>query len=268
MTDAADSTAAAHPRSLPTEVDTVLQEDDRLELGAVQRLRVHVARGQVDVIGRDEPGATVEAHEAARPLPVRLDDGVLRIGSTDALALGGKAVLTITVQRDAAVEVDGTSASVLISGMKQGLLVRTVSGDVVGDATAGTARLEGVSAELALREHEGRVDVTTISGAATVSGAITRLEHTGVSGEVFLDLEAPDRVEVRTVSGPVVLRLGRDRSADYAVDTVSGEVQLDGAERPKRPGGVRGRWDGPGEPTAVRVSTSSGSVRIVHAEET
>jgi DUF4097 and DUF4098 domain-containing protein YvlB len=232
-------------------------------------VRIRIPRGTVDVIGRDEPGARVEVHEGSkRPLPVRLVDGVLRIGSTAAEPTG-RASVTVTVQRDAELEIDGMSASILVSGMKRGFGIRTVSGDVVCDATAGRARLEGVSGELALREHEGPVAVSTVSGAATASGLISRFECTGVSGDLFLDLEAPERVDVRTVSGAVVMRLNADRPADYTVNTVSGTLNLDGADVGRFPGGYRGTWGEPGaEPTRVRVDSSSATVRIVHRDET
>ena len=260
----ADGTASASDA-----VDAALYDGQSLDLGPLRRVRIRIPRGTVDVIGRDEPGARVEVHEGAkRPLPVHLAGGLLRIGSTAAEA-AGRASVTVTVQRDAELEIDGTSASILVSGMKRGFGIRTVSGDVVCDATAGRARLEGVSAELALREHEGPVAVSTVSGAATASGPITRFECTGVSGDLFLDLEAPDRVEVRTVSGEVVMRLSAERPADYTINTISGALHLDGADVGRFPGGYRGTWGEPGaEPTRVRVDSSSATVRIVHRDET
>jgi hypothetical protein len=89
-----------------------------------------------------------------------------------------------------------------------------------------------------------------------------------VSGDLFLDLEAPERVGIRTVSGEVVLRLGAERPADYAVESVSGTLHLDGADVGRLLGGYRGTWGGgDGDPTDVRVETSSGTVRIVHTDD-
>jgi hypothetical protein len=252
-----------------TLIDTALHEGATLDVDLVRHLRIRVTSGEVDVIGRDEPGARIEVHSAAgHSLPVRLEDGVLRIGTERVLGTASRAVVTVTVQRGAALEIDGTSAAILASGMKEGLTVRTVSGDVVCDATAGRARIEGVSGELALREHEGPVELTTVSGPATASGPVTRFDATGVSGDLFLDLEAPERVEVRTVSGETVLRLGAERPAAYEISSVSGELHLDGAEIGRLLGGYRGTWgDGQEDPTRVRVESSSGTVRIVHAED-
>jgi hypothetical protein len=253
----------------PEAIDTSVREGAVLAVGSVRRLRVHVTSGEVDVIGRDEAGALVEVHEVAGgTLPVRLADGLLQIGADPLFGQGAKAAVTVTVQRDAEVEIDVTSAVVLVSGTKNGLIVRTVSGDVVCNATAGPARLEGVSAELALREHEGTLDITTVSGPATASGAITRFVCTGVSGDVFLDLDTPDQVTVRTVSGEVAVRLGHERPAEYAVSSVSGTLHLDGIVIGRLRGVHHGTWAGPGDnPTRVRVDTSSGTVRIVHTDE-
>ncbi|GAA2753878.1 DUF4097 family beta strand repeat-containing protein [Amnibacterium kyonggiense] len=262
------TTPAAEPNTEEV-VDTAIREGGALDVGEVRRLRIRVTSGEVDVIGRDEPGASIEVHEAAGgSLPVRLDGGVLRVGAELPFGQGSKAAVTVRVDRRAQVDLAVTSAAVLVSGMKEGLAVRTVSGDVVCDATAGRAVLEGVSAELAVREHEGALEITTVSGAATATGPVTRFDCTGVSGDVFLDLEAPDRVEVRSVSGEVVLRLGDDRAAEYAVDSVSGALHVDGTDAGRLLGGYRGGWAGPGnDPTRVRIETSSGTVRIVHTGE-
>jgi hypothetical protein len=268
--DLPDGGARTDRTGTPSEsADTALHDGQALDLGRVRQVRIRIPSGTVDVIGRDEVGARIEVHEGSkRPLPVRLADGVLRIGSTAAES-GGRASVTVTVQRDAELEIDGTSASILVSGMKRGFGIRTVSGDVVCDATAGRARLEGVSGELALREHEGRVTVSTVSGPATASGLITRFDCSGVSGDLFLDLEAPERVDVRTVSGDVVMRLGPDRPADYTINTISGALHLDGADVGRLSGGYRGTWGRPGaEPTRVRVDGSSATVRIVHRDDT
>lgn len=252
-----------------TTLDTAVREGGALDVGPIRRLRIRVTSGEVDVIARDEPGARIEVHEASgHSVPVRLENGLLRVGVEHEFGAGSRAVVTVTVQRDVEAEVDGTSAAILVSGMKQGIGVRTVSGDVVCDATAGVARIEGVSAELALREHEGPVELRTVSGPATASGPITRFDCTGVSGDLFLDLEAPDRVEVRTVSGGTVLRLGAERPAEYTVHSVSGSLHLDGTDIGRVRSGYRGSWGAAGaEPTRVRVESSSGTVRIVHAED-
>jgi hypothetical protein len=250
-------------------IDTSVLEGGSLDVGSLRSLRVQITSGEVDVIGRDDPGALIEVHEAAGGrLPIRLVGGVLLIGAELPFGQSSNAVVTVTVQRHAEVEIDGTSTALLVSGMKNGLTIRTVSGDVVCDATAGRARLEGVSAELALREHEGLLDLTTVSGPATASGAVTRFDCTGVNGDVFLDLEAPDQVTVRTVSGEVTLRLGRERHAEYAVNSVSGTLHLDGRDVGRLHGVHHGTWGAPDElPTRVRVDTSSGNVRIVHTDE-
>ena len=197
---------------------------------------------------------------------MRLDAGTLRVGAVHGGGPATRASITVAVQRDAQVEAETVSGEVLVSGVKQGFRVRTVSGGVLCDATAGPAQLEGTSGELALREHEGAVEITTVSGAATASGAITRFHCDAVSGDVFLDLESPDHVQVRTVSGEVLLRLAPDRPADYTINTISGHLEIDGQDVGRSRGGYRGGWGEPGpDPVRVRVDTASGTVRVVHS---
>ena len=238
-----------------------------LDIDDVHRLVIAIGGGEIDVIGRDEPGAHIEVRSVSGlPLEARLEGGVLRVGALHGLAPGTKASITVSVHREAAVQLETVTGEVLVSGVKRGFRVRTVSGGVLCDATAGHAQLEGTSGELALREHEGPVEVTTVSGAATASGAITRFECDAVSGDVFLDLESVERVEVRTVSGQIVLRLAPDRPADYVINTISGRLEIDGQDVGRARGGFRGGWGEPGpEPVRVRMDTASGTVRVVHS---
>jgi DUF4097 and DUF4098 domain-containing protein YvlB len=265
MTDDAFESTPEQGRTEPTGRWTV-QEPGSIHVDQLRRLRIEVAKGDVEVIGRDEPGAGIEVHDVpGLPLQLRLDDGVLRIGSGH----GTTASITVAVQRDVPLELTGVTASLLVSGMKKGMRVQTVSGAVLCDATAGSAQVEGVSGELALREHEGPLELTTVSGDATASGAVPRFDGTAVSGDLFLDLQAPDHVEIRTVSGDVVLRLGTERPADYTVRSISGGLVLDGEDVGRVRGGYRGSWGaGDTAPTRVRVSGASGTVRIVHTDET
>ncbi|WP_375389929.1 DUF4097 domain-containing protein [uncultured Amnibacterium sp.] len=253
----------------PTGPSWTIDGPQSLTVPEQRRLRLRVQRGEIDVIGCDEQGARIDVRDVSGPpLEVVLEDGVLRIGAQDGRDGGTRASLTVAVQHDTEVDVEVVTAEVLVSGMKQGCRIGTVSGGVVCDATAGSARLEGTSGELALREHEGAVEVRTVSGAITASGAVTRFDCDSVSADLFLDLEAPDLVRLRTVSGAVVLRLGPDRPAEYTIDTISGGLEVDGQDVGRARHGFRGTWGEAGaEPTRVRVETASGTVRVVHSAD-
>lgn len=240
-----------------------------IDVATARRLDVALVAGEVDVLGRDEPGARVEVRSVSRAgLTVLAADGGLRISQRGEVgAHAASARIAISVQHDAVLDLRVVSAEVLISDLRRGLAVETASGGVVLDGTAGEARVRSVSGEVALRDHTGAVDLRTVSGEVTASGAISRFRSRAVSGEVFLDAVDPDEVRADSVSGDVTVRLGASRPAAYEIRTFSGRVQLDGRDVGRAVDAHRSRWgdpDGPAVP--VRISSASGSVRVVHAE--
>ena len=250
-----------------------------IDLGSIDRLKVGLISGQVDVVAHDEPTARVEVHSVSgRPLrvavrgtslvidhpQVRWDDWLTAMRSFTGSA---RAEVSVLVPRRTAVKLGVVSAGALISGLRGDASISTVSGEVVVDRVVGDLQLHGVSGEIAVREHEGAVVARTVSGGVTASGRITDFASDGVSGPVFLEIAgAPRAIVVNTVSGGVTARLDADIRIEYAITTASGRLQLDDRSE----GHVRGRWTGVGGPedgrrVPFRVNSVSGGVNVVHA---
>jgi hypothetical protein len=109
----------------------------------------------------------------------------------------------------------------------------------------------------------------TVSGDITATGSVLAFSSDGVSGNVFLDLaDTPDLVKINSVSGTVTARLEADVATSYAINTVSGRLQLDDAAlrvRGKFTGKVgvlEGRW------TDFRANTVSGDISVMHVART
>ena len=250
-----------------------------IDLEGIDRLKIGLIAGQVDVVAHDEPTARVEVHSVSgRPLRVAVRDGSLvldhpQIRWDDWLSamrsFDGRATadVSLLVPRHTALKLGVVSASALVSGLVGEASISTVSGDVVVDGLAGDLQVNGVSGDMAVREHEGAVVVRTVSGGITASGRITDFASDGVSGPVFLEITgAPRAVVVNTVSGAVTARLDADVRIEYAITTASGRLQLDDHHE----GRVRGRWTGVGGPedgirVPFRVNSVSGNVSVVHA---
>jgi len=250
-----------------------------IDVEGVDRLKIGLIGGQVDVVAHDEPGARIEVHSVSgRPLRVavrdrrleidhpqlRWDDWLTTMRAFDSRA---RADVSLLVPRDVAVKLGVVSASALVSGIRGDAVLSTVSGDLVADSLVGDLALNGVSGEFSVRDHDGRVTAQTVSGAVTVSGRISDFSSDGVSANVFLEIAgAPRKILVNTVSGSVTARLDADIRAEYAITTASGRLRLDDMSERQ----VRGRYTGVGGPAdgqavPFRVNSVSGDVNVVHA---
>lgn len=249
-----------------------------IDLDGIDRLKVGLIGGQIDIVGHDEPETRVEVHSVSgRDLRIAVQDGRLEIDHPqlrwdnwlDAMRTfraSARADVSVLVPRSVSLKLGVVSASALVSGTRGDASLSTVSGELVVDAVQGDLQLNAVSGEIAVRDHRGRVVVHTVSGDVTASGELTSFSSDGVSADVFLDLAGSGgSVGVNTVSGSVTARLDSDVPVDYTVSTASGKLQLDG----DRATVVRGRYlgsTGPadGERLAFTVNSVSGNVNVLH----
>jgi hypothetical protein len=256
----------------------VIDGPKTIDLAGIDRLKVGLIGGQVDIVGHDEPETRVEVHSVSgRDLRIAVEGGRLEIDHPQlrwdnwlevmrTFRASARADVSVLVPRAIALKLGVVSASALVSGIRGDASLSTVSGDLVVDAVQGDLQLNAVSGEIAVRDHVGRVVVHTVSGDVTASGELTSFSSDGVSADVFLDLSGPaGSVAVNTVSGSVTARIDADIPVDYTVSSASGRLQLDG----DRPTVVRGRYlgsSGPagGERLGFTVNSVSGNVNVLH----
>jgi DUF4097 and DUF4098 domain-containing protein YvlB len=257
----------------------LIDEEKVLDFENVGSLKVSMIAGSVNIVGHDEPGARVEIHSVrGRAIKVSLDGDRLEIDHPQLswdnfievfTSFTGKASadVSVMVPRHVALKFGVVSASALVSGLRGGGTLSTVSGDLVIDDLEGDIQVNSVSGEISVRDHEGNVGARTVSGDITASGEIGRFTGETVSGNVFLDLKGtPDAAKISTVSGSITTRIEPGVAARYTVNMVSGKLQLDDSEIR----GVNGSYTGThGELDKhwldFRANTVGGSVSVLHA---
>jgi DUF4097 and DUF4098 domain-containing protein YvlB len=250
-----------------------------IDLGPIRRLKVALVRGQVDIVGHDEPTTRVEVHSVSgKELRIALDGESLEIDHPQLrwdnfidvfrnFAGSARADVSILVPRDVALKFGVVSSTGLISGLHADATISTVSGNLVVDDLRGEITLNSVSGELAVSNHLGKVTAHTVSGDITVSGEVGRFRADGVSSDIFLDLSGnPDEIKINTVSGNITTRLESEQAADYRISTVGGRIQLDDSEIT----GVRGTYNGKYGTREhswldFRANTVSGNIAVLHA---
>ncbi len=250
-----------------------------IDLGPIRKLKVALVRGQVDIVGHDEPTTRVEVHSVSgKDLRVAINGDSLEIDHPQvrwdnfvevfrSFKGSAHADVSILVPHEVALNFGVVSAGALISGITGDASLSTVSGDLVVDGLTGRVTLNSVSGEVAVRNHTGEINVHTVSGDITASGAVSRFSSDGVSGATFLDITGlPDFVRVNTVAGDITARLEEGVGAQYTINTVSGRIQLDDSEIR----GVRGSYSGKYGTLDqhwldFRANTVGGNIAVLHS---
>lgn len=129
-------------------------------------------------------------------------------------------VLNIRLPRDARLDVETVSGTVRVSGVDGEIDVETISGTL--DIRTGARRIELASVSGAIElDAERPVSEARLE---TVSGAI----------RADLDLESGAQLSAESVSGGITLVLPSSVSADFDIETFSGNIRTEFGEKPRR----------------------------------
>jgi DUF4097 and DUF4098 domain-containing protein YvlB len=164
------------------------------------------------------------------------------------------------------IEVKGTPPEAYLETMNARIKFEGEGSEVVAKTLNGEIELKGVT---------GEVEASTLSGRIKVEGdAIERAALRTMAGEIELDSSLAEgaRVEAKTYSGQVRLRLPEDTSARFDVQSFSGGLQSDFSSRLSDDDDGRGGWPhGPGRRLSfvigdgdarISIESFSGGVKI------
>ncbi|MBE0565234.1 MAG: DUF4097 family beta strand repeat protein [Krumholzibacteria bacterium] len=195
--------------------------------------------------------------------------------------------LLIMVPRQSSLEVECISAPIAIEGVDGAVEATDISGAITIKGGRGRIEAETISGDLTVEAGDGAVSVQSISGRIEVGGNEAAVEAQSVSGDIVLAFKKFRELSVESVSGDakvsgalakggridfdlhggdVVLTVPGDVSADFRVETFSGDItNAFGATAEKAskyaPGKSLEFTTGGGE-ARVRVNTFSGNVDI------
>jgi hypothetical protein len=197
-----------------------------------------------------------------------------------------EAHLIVHVPAKSVMQVTLVSADFKAAGLLGNLKVQTVSGNVSGEVggdvcattVSGDVRLTAkaakgievktISGDIQMTGGGGEVDITTVSGSATVELAdVTRGRFKSVSGDLSAALGlAPDgQIESQSVSGDVGFKFAAAPGAEFDIQSFSGDIKNCFGPKPVEshygPGSRLQFMNGEGH-GHVRVNTKSGDVRL------
>jgi hypothetical protein len=255
----------------------IVDAPQRLDFDLVKALNVRLASGTVAVLASDDAPSVVVSELTGRPFQVSFEDRVLTIGYESLTWDGLLAFLkprrdhvavTITVPAECQSQIGVLSASAVVSGLRSGAAVRSMSGDITLDGVTGDVDAETLSGEIAARDIDGAIRFKSMSGGlALASGLLSSLEANTVSGQVTADvaLSGSGNVHVSTMSGEVTLRLPADSDAKVRLQSTSGPVrtEFDSLRTVKAPASHTVSGNVGAGTGHVSVTTMSGAVTLL-----
>jgi hypothetical protein len=144
----------------------------------------------------------------------------------------GEAHLLIHVPANSSIAASLVSSDLKVSAVHGGLELRTVSGNINGEG-GGDVHANAVSGDIRLTANAAKViEVKSISGNIVLTGGNADVEATTVSGDAHLTLGTVSRARFRTVSGELSATLSAAADAQIEGESVSGDVKLDFASAP------------------------------------
>jgi hypothetical protein len=259
------------------------KESKTFDFDGVERLKVSVIKGRIDVIGHDDPTCRLEVSNV-RGLPVEVvfDGHTLKVrnpshGGAQFSLFGvsifggfGKGLLdtnadvSLLVPRDVAAKISTVKGDALVSGLSMGAKMDTVSGSLLSDGVSGMLKLDTVSGKVEARNHHGSVKADTVSGDVIVSGNCEEIRTDAVGGNLYVDaFGAPRLIRYEAVGGNAAIRLDPEVHAVYKASAVGGKAIISGQRFRIRDGFDYSDGPANGRTTEIRFETVGGNLKVV-----
>jgi hypothetical protein len=259
------------------EIETGNTDETRVELEAVANndaIRDLVDNSRIELIRRGDGHEVVVEAKSRRGIFISIDRGPdIRFGGPDVR-------LRISCPHGADLDVRTKSADLRARGEYGAVDVKTASGDLQLDKSKGTTRIKTASGDVHIGDAGSSVEVQSVSGdfhagavrgdirAQLVSGDVHVRDAGGsistntVSGDQRFEAVRRGRVELKAISGDVMVGVLRGSRVYVDANTVSGatssEFELSDSPAPETPA-----EDAP--LVELFVKTVSGDVRLERA---
>lgn len=157
---------------------------------------------------------------------------------------------------------------IVVDGSPSTVTAETLSGDIRVLGEVRTVRIATVSGDITIPRAVGTIDATTTSGDVEITSRGVRSgSFESTSGDVVFDGELlPDAlVRISSSSGDIVINVASNVSADFDLESVTGDVRSDLGPQPQRnryTGGASSRFTAGDGGARVIVRNVSGDTRL------
>ena len=201
-------------------------------------LRLLTSSGEVSVTAEERDDLDVEPPD--RHVEIKDDGRTAEVKSRS----GG---LRVRCPRGTNVSIGVISGHVQLAGQFGSVKVSAVSGHIEIDSASGDVDVRSVSGHLSVNTCGGRCQLNTKSGSIRIGHVEKAARVSTLSGSVELGTAGRDEVEVKSISGRVVVRVAEGKRPHIKVRTLSGKLRCDCPQ---------------GTDFDIKASTFSGSVEV------
>lgn len=167
-------------------------------------------------------------------------------GSADVRAAG----------RYASVELRTASGDVRVDEVERDAEVKVASGDVRIGRVGGSVKLQTAAGDLAVGPVAGKAEIKTAAGDVNLEEVGSGLSVHSVSGDLRVGAVSEGKVELKSVSGDILIGVRRGSRVWLDVKTITGDArsELDAGDD-----------DGEGPLVELKATAMSGDIKIVRA---
>lgn len=206
---------------------------DRRGLNADAKITVRNLAGVIEVEGWDKAEFDLAATlgESAEKIEITGTAGDLRVEvknrRTNFSYGDGDTRLKLRVPAGAVLNLDGTSANIVVRGTRGGITARSISGDIDLAVAARQINVQTVSGDVRLDTPAAReTRLNTVSGDTNVRGAAGVLSAESVSGDVQVAGGSFSQLDLKSVSGDIGVQAGFAAEAQVKMESLSGDVRV------------------------------------------
>lgn len=158
--------------------------------------------------------------------------------------------------RYGSVEVQTASGDVSVGEVERDAEVKVASGDVQIERVGGSVKLQAAAGDLAVGPIGGKAEIKTAAGDVRLEEVGAALSVHSVSGDVRVGAVSEGKVELKSVSGDMLVGVRRGSRVWMDVKTVTGDArsELDSGDD-----------DGEGPLVELKATAMSGDIKIVRA---
>ena len=187
--------------------------------------------GSVVVVGWDRDEIKVEGTLVGDIEDLEFDSGKKKtrikvVYPKNKKNIKGKADLVINVPRGSRLEVECISAVVEVSKVTGMVEASSISGDVTVTGPCEGLEAESISGDVFVTAGAAEITIASISGKVKASGGNSDVDAQTVSGSIDLAFDTFLGLNVESVAGDATVKGGLDGNGTFSLDLHSGDLNL------------------------------------------
>ncbi len=209
----------SHPQDV--ELDTVFEVNPRA------RLEVRNHAGEIVVATWNRNAVRIEAsHSSHDRVKIFSSESSVKVKSETRHGLPDVVDYRITVPSSMPLDLWGFYTDISVAGVKNGVRVETLNGDIQVRASAGEISLRSVEGGVTVQGSSGRLEVNNVESDITITDYEGELFIESIDGDIMLEELRSKQVDAKTVDGDLFFGGLIADDGRYRLTTHDGDVTV------------------------------------------